>query len=83
MPSNFFVILISSTSAETYAFFVSPGTGLSRVIIKRVPIAMPHAPHARDAAKPDPSLNPPAATTGISTCSRTELSNKVVGVDPV
>ena len=46
-------------------------------------MAIPQAPHAREAAKPEPSRNPPAATTGIFTLSRTELSNKVVGVDPV
>ena len=59
------------------------GTGLSSVIINLVPIAMPSAPHAIAAARPDPSRNPPAAITGILTFCNTELNNKVVGVDPV
>ena len=83
MPSNFLVIFMSSTFADKYASLVSCGTGLSFVIINRVPIAMPQAPHARDAAKPEPSRNPPAATIGTFTLSSTELKRSVVGVEPV
>ena len=83
MPSNFFVILIFSMSADKYASLVLCGTGLSSVIINLVPIAIPLAPQAREAANPEPSRKPPAATTGIFTFSSTELKRRVVGVEPV
>src|SRR4051812_6670570 len=44
---------------------------------------MPAAPYDRAAARPRPSKNPPAATTGMSTASRTVGSSSVVGTDPV
>ncbi len=44
---------------------------------------MPAAPYDRAAARPRPSKNPPAATTGMSTASRTVGSSSVVGTVPV
>jgi len=43
--------------------------GLSRVAMKRVPMAIPSAPRASAAARPRPSAKPPAAITGIFTAS--------------
>src|SRR6478735_3334292 len=43
----------------------------------------PAAPYDRAAARPRPSKKPPAATTGMSTASRTVGSRSVVGTGPV
>ena len=70
---------------STYRCSVSRGTGLSSVIKKRVPIAIPSAPHDSAANRPRPSLNPPAPTTGTlpPTASTTCDSSSVVGIGPV
>ena len=48
-----------------------------------MPMAMPSAPQARAAARPRPSVKPPAATTGTSTASTTCGMSSDVGTTPV
>ncbi len=48
-----------------------------------MPMATPAAPHASAATRPRPSVNPPAASTGMSTASTTCGSSSEVGIVPV
>mmetsp|Transcript_21035 Transcript_21035/g.49700 ORF Transcript_21035/g.49700 Transcript_21035/m.49700 type:complete len:211 (-) Transcript_21035:84-716(-) len=47
-------------------FLISSARGLSWDTANRLPIATASAPNVRAAAKPLPSANPPAATTGVA-----------------
>ena len=59
------------------------GTSLSLVSRNRVPMATASAPQASAAARPRPSVNPPAAMTGRSMASSTSPISSEVGTTPV
>ena len=62
---------------------MASGTSLSLVSRNRVPMATASAPQARAAARPRPSVKPPAAMTGRSMASRTWPMSSEVGTTPV
>ena len=75
-----------SSSAIERSFSLYPGVPhASGVAMKRVPIQTPSAPRLSAAARPRPSNNPPAATTGTlsSTMSTIWGTSAIVATVPV
>ena len=69
---------MSVSAASTIACFQLSWTGDSAADTMRVPICTPSAPSANAAAIVGPSMMPPAAMIGTSTCERTSGSSTIV-----